>query len=157
MGKLRMIHIVPNGSAAMSIADSKGSILKDYAQEEDTDVLWFDEESGAARIARERQRQVDSEEWDATHDDQWTFDELPRAAALYLRVTDDNVESVMENLGHPLRANWPWREEWFKPFHKGTRKVDRIRCLGKAGALIAAEIDRLKRIEESNPGGNTSE
>lgn len=35
------------------------------------------------------------------------------------------------------RTNWPWREESFKP------SDDQIRNLTKAGALIAAEIDRL--------------
>jgi hypothetical protein len=34
---------------------------------------------------------------------------------------------------------WPWDESWWKP-------GDRIRELAKAGALIAAEIDRLNRI-----------
>jgi hypothetical protein len=35
---------------------------------------------------------------------------------------------------------WPWRWEWWKP-------GNRVRELEKAGALIAAEIDRLSRIE----------
>ena len=38
---------------------------------------------------------------------------------------------------------WPWDLEWFKP-----SPYDRIRELVKAGALIAAEIDRLQNIPE---------
>ena len=38
-------------------------------------------------------------------------------------------------------AHWPWLDGW-KP-----TPDDRIRELAKAGALIAAEIDRLQRIQ----------
>lgn len=41
-------------------------------------------------------------------------------------------------LSKPLR--WPWEAEAFKP-----TPDDRVRELVKAGALIAAEIDRLGR------------
>jgi len=34
---------------------------------------------------------------------------------------------------------WPWGSEWWKP------SKDPIRDLVKAGALIAAEIDRLQK------------
>jgi hypothetical protein len=33
--------------------------------------------------------------------------------------------------------NWPWDAKWWKP------SVDHVRNLVKAGALIAAEIDRM--------------
>lgn len=36
-------------------------------------------------------------------------------------------------------AAWPWDENWWKP------SLDPIRNLVKAGALLAAEIDRLQR------------
>jgi hypothetical protein len=35
---------------------------------------------------------------------------------------------------------WPWDQDWWKP------SPDPIRNLVKAGALIAAEIDRLQRL-----------
>ena len=35
---------------------------------------------------------------------------------------------------------WPWRPSWWKP-----TPDDRVRELVKTGALIAAEIDRLRR------------
>lgn len=37
---------------------------------------------------------------------------------------------------------WPFSQEWWKP-----TPDDRIRELAKAGALIAAEIDRLQRMQ----------
>jgi len=46
---------------------------------------------------------------------------------------NDDVIDLMENL-------WPWGKEWWKP-------SDRRRDLVKAGALIAAEIDRLDRAK----------
>jgi hypothetical protein len=42
---------------------------------------------------------------------------------------------------------WPWDREWWKPTPN-----NRIRELAKAGALIAAEIDRLQRLEERKAG-----
>jgi hypothetical protein len=36
---------------------------------------------------------------------------------------------------------WPWAEKWWKP------SEDQVRNLVKAGALIAAEIDRIQRLK----------
>ncbi len=84
---------------------------------------------GVAAIAAERRRQVEAEGWTPEHDDQHTRGELARAAACYALAYD---------LGSERELLWPWAEDWWKP-------ADRIRDLEKAGALIAAEIDRLKR------------
>jgi hypothetical protein len=96
--------------------------------------------TGAERIAAERQRQTDEdgENWSAAHDAKHVGGELARAAACYatparLRTGDD--------CGIPLA--WPWDWTWWKPTPN-----DRIRELEKAGALAAAEIDRLQREEE---------
>jgi len=42
---------------------------------------------------------------------------------------------------------WPWCDSWWKPakISQSGSKADRIKELVKAGALIAAEIDRLNR------------
>ena len=40
---------------------------------------------------------------------------------------------------------WPWEKNWWKP------SDDKIRNLVKAGALIAAEIDRLQRKALAEP------
>ena len=45
---------------------------------------------------------------------------------------------------------WPWDDEWWKP-----TPDDRIRELVKAGALIAAEIDRLLRDTAPNDARET--
>ncbi len=96
--------------------------------------------SGAELIAAERQRQIEVEGWDATNDDQHENDELLHAAAVYMSATC--------TYGSPLEdVVWPWDAELFKP----GEPVDKIRCLTKAGAILAAEIDRLQRIVELPP------
>ena len=87
--------------------------------------------SGVELIAAERERQIQIEGWTAGHDDKHTNGELSRAAAAYcLRGRDP------ASIGPPMF--WPFAEDYWKP-------GGRIRSLVKAGALIAAEIDRLKR------------
>lgn len=73
-------------------------------------------------IAAERQRQVAEEGWTPEHDDQHREGALAMGAIGYL--TGDRSD---------FPASWN-----FKP-------GDRVRELAKAGALIAAEIDRLQR------------
>ena len=109
---------------------------------------------GIELIAAERQRQIDEEGWTSEHDDSHDKGELADAAAVYARVTQANVLRVIEQ---PYVHGWPWDIEWLKPFGEPPASnpyykhsfpvVDRLRCLVKAGALIAAEIDRLQRIE----------
>lgn len=86
--------------------------------------------SGVARISIERQRQIFEEGWSAQHD--WAHDggELAVAAACYALAHGDT-----ESTGVP--STWPFEASWWKP------SDDPIRNLEKAGALIAAEIDRL--------------
>ena len=45
-----------------------------------------------------------------------------------------------------------WKEAWPWADHDGRKKADVITCLIKAGALIAAEIDRLKRAAMKEGG-----
>lgn len=85
---------------------------------------------GAQRVVDERRRQVDEEGFDAEHDDGYLDDELLRAAACY----------VQYELSTDTPFVWPWADEWWKP------SDDPVRNLTKAGALIAAEIDRLLRL-----------
>ena len=84
---------------------------------------------GAASIAAERERQKTVECWTADHDDQWTKEQLLRAAILY-------AETYTQCRAKPF--TWPWDAKWWKP-------KDRRSNLVRAGALIAAEIDRLDR------------
>lgn len=91
--------------------------------------------TGIELIAAERQRQITDEGWTAEHDDQWPYGTLAEAAACYA--------SKQRTADGFSPDGWPWDEEWWKP-----TPLDRIRELTKAGALIAAEIDRLQRAKE---------
>jgi hypothetical protein len=89
--------------------------------------------SGAELIAAERQRQIDAEGWTPEHDDTHADGELACAAACYaIGRANVTIEGVYL---------WPWENRWWKP-------APRIRELVKAGALIAAEIDRVARLDE---------
>lgn len=89
--------------------------------------------TGIERIATERQRQIDREGWTPEHDDEHVDCALIAAAVAYATASDCHADlSVAEGF-------WPWNLDWWKP------SDDPIRNLEKAGALIAAEIDRLQR------------
>ena len=92
--------------------------------------------TGIELIAEERARQVSKECWTPEHDDKHVDNELARAAACYAL--------PLRSFQYPpvgLERLWPWDWKWWKP-----TPDDRIRELSKAGALIAAEIDRLQRL-----------
>lgn len=93
--------------------------------------------TGAELIAAERRRQIDDEGWTPDHDDHHQDGELLAAALVYADRSD------------PPLVEWPWGEP---PAGLGD---DRIRDLTKAGALIAAELDRLLRAsgQDTDPSG----
>jgi hypothetical protein len=94
--------------------------------------------SGVSLITEERQRQVNVEGWSEKHDDYQVEEELAFAAATYATPSGSRVYL------HSGKPNtWLWEKEWWKPSPE-----NRIRELVKAGALIAAEIDRLQRKEK---------
>lgn len=99
--------------------------------------------SGVKLIALERARQVRKENWSADHDDSHTSDEMAIAAACYALPVDLRVKSIWKST--LLSLLWPWDECWWKPARRGGGLSRRVRELVKAGALIAAEIDRLQR------------
>lgn len=86
---------------------------------------------GVDLIAQERARQVAEEGWTPEHDDAHIHGELVKAAVTY-------TYAFTERAPTQPPGNWPWAQRWWKP-------DDRVRNLVKAGALIAAEIDRLQR------------
>lgn len=95
--------------------------------------------SGVESIAAERARQIEVEGWTPAHDDEHDMGQLSGAASTYLQHA---FSQVNENIPPPIvdgPGEWPWPTEWWKP------SPDPVRNLEKAGALIAAEIDRLKR------------
>lgn len=123
--------------------------------------------NGVELIAAERERQVSGEGWTPEHDDEHDGSELAWAAVCYaaptkvlanvLRYTPCHCRSAScEHIGGVIRKArpcdpWPWDEERDKRLRDERRNLrlatgdDRIRQLVKAGALIAAEIDRLQR------------
>lgn len=92
--------------------------------------------TGAELIALERERQITEEEWDAGHDDEHDEDQLAVAAVAY--TLPHYRRQTVHHTGVP--RIWPFQSNWWKP-----TPDDRVRELVKAGALIAAEIDRLQR------------
>lgn len=103
---------------------------------------------GARLIAAERQRQMDVEGWTPEHDAEHRDGSLVEAAVMYARYGTGRPRSG--HLGsHPAESpplGWPWEKSWWKP-----TPGDPIRPLVKAGALIAAEIDRLRHPAVAPP------
>ena len=91
--------------------------------------------TGSELIAEGRQRQIEQEGWTPAHDNKHDGGTLVCAAVTYaLEATFDGPASK----GTWFKKFWCWEDSWFKP-------KDKIRDLTRAGALIAAEIDRLQR------------
>ncbi|WP_306155415.1 hypothetical protein [Roseovarius sp. MMSF_3281] len=100
--------------------------------------------TGIQSIAAERQRQFEKEGWTPEHDDTHSNGEMAGAAACYaMQATLDGIErnDLIQTVRSAIRNLWPWANHWWKP---KTRRADLVR----AGALIAAEIDRLDRLEK---------
>jgi hypothetical protein len=93
--------------------------------------------NGVERIAAEQKRQIEVKGFTAEHDDKWNCGEMATAAAYYV-ITEDQRHKV----GRLANIMWSLLDDWWKP-----TPDNRIRELEKAGALIAAEIDRLLRLQ----------
>ena len=91
---------------------------------------------GAQMIVRERERQKSQERWTPEHDDEHDRGQMAVAGAWYAIHHTDATMEYPDN--DPEESGWPWGAQWCKP-------KDDIRNLARAGALIAAEIDRIKR------------
>lgn len=94
----------------------------------------LEKQGGAGLIAIERARQKSVEGYDQLHDSLHPTDEFCRAAIAY---AVHDVAVIPFDGAH--KGWWPekWDADMFKP-------KDRQRNLVRAGALIAAAIDRLK-------------
>jgi len=104
-------------------------------------------ETGITSIAAERKRQVEKEGWTPEHDDRHTSGELAEAAHCYAATAVYHAQGWdMKRV--PEYLSWPWDADLWKP------SPDPIRNLVKAGALIAAEIDRLQRRESIQDSNN---
>ena len=103
------------------------------------------QQTGTQAIAAERQRQIDEEGYTPEHDAEHRVVELLHASIAYLHAARSA----------PLHLSlqwWPWPADTFKPetqtpWEFGTQPSRRD--LAKAGALIAAAIDRLDQMGAS--------
>jgi len=92
--------------------------------------------TGIELIAAERERQIKSEGWTLEHDDTHVDREILQAALSYAMCSMNDAD-----YNDAATSEWPFNATWWKP------SEDPIRNLTKAGALIAAEIDRLQRAK----------
>lgn len=89
--------------------------------------------TGVELIAAERQRQIEVEGYTSDRDDAMSEAQIACAAACY----------ALWYAGYDLDLTyWPWHIDTWKP-------KDGLSNLVRAGALIAAEIDRLQRVAEA--------
>jgi hypothetical protein len=123
--------------------------FKAWAQDQgcDTDGAWsawqgawnrHQSLTDAARdVLTERQRQIEREGYEPSHDDDHIDGSLAEAAAFYARNRDPRETAP---------RYWPWDAASWKP---KTRRENLVR----AGALILAEIERLDRAAGSAIAG----
>ena len=100
--------------------------------------------TGVELIAAERHRQRVIEGYGDAHDADHVNGELANAAACYAAPSMPRRQieppGEYDRGGPTLPILWPWDRADWKP------TGNRIRDLTKAGALIAAEIDRLRAV-----------
>ena len=100
--------------------------------------------NGIQLIAAERERQLTFEGYQPDHDDKHTRGELAAAAHGYALLaaiqSNGHLDCAASEMTPP--PAWPFDQASWKP------SDDKIRNLEKAGALIAAELDRLLRKQE---------
>ena len=115
----------------------------------------MDGEDGARRIVLERRRQIQQEGWSLEHDDTLIEDQLAWAAICYAAPDQIYIKCPKITPRDPdvaFRDPWPTGlDPAFDKRPSYRRKPSlkkRVRSLEKAGALIAAEIDRLRRLIE---------
>ena len=108
------------------------------------DAGWIDPDDlspGVIAIWQERQRQQDVEGWTAEHDDRHGPGALAGSASAYAMSA---AAMAVVGSDEPVLKEPPpflgFSADWWKP---KSRRQDLVR----AGALIAAEIDRLDRQE----------
>ena len=131
-------------------------------------MVAVDPKSGAGRILSERMRQISHEGWTREHDMHHSDGELALAAACYAWPPPRPL---------PVKQAWPWERGAWKPtapeaipvvcecrtaeecWHgivsDDAKIAARQRDLEKAGALIAAEIDRLSALRANQGGAAT--
>ena len=113
----------------------------------------LEDSTGAQLIATERQRQITAEHMTPDRDTAHVRGELVEAAMSYLSAAlfiiatgrDDGDRYFRGHPPHSSSFRWPWHQNDWKPSW-----TDPVRMLTKAGALVAAEIDRLLTKRDSD-------
>ena len=95
-------------------------------------------QTGTELIAIERKRQIEELGYDVKNDALYSKNELADAAICYACTPDIRDQDDEENGTSLNVVLWPWDEKYWNP-----TPDDRKRELVKAGALIAAQIDRI--------------
>ena len=90
-----------------------------------------DKRTGIQMISEERKEQIEKHGWDLSHDQDYGHNELIKAALFCI-----NQEYF----------EWPF--EWDDEFRDKILGKNRVEQLTRAGAFIAAEIDRIKYEEQ---------
>ena len=124
----------------------------------------MDGEDGARKIVLERRRQIQKEGWSPDHDDTLTDGQLAWAAICF--AAPERVFTLDRGVT-PTDPVIAFRDPWpinfnpifdKRPGYKRTPPLKkRIRALEKAGALLAAEIDRLQRLQAQEDAENSAE
>lgn len=101
---------------------------------------------GTKLIEQYREEQISKHNWSVQHDIDVNKDgQLVQAAMAYLaNVVTVEVDSASGPVAVDSRTLWPnnWSKRWLK------LSDNRVKDLSKAGALIAAEIDRLLQTSD---------
>ena len=113
--------------------------------------------TGIELITEERQRQITKEGYTPIRDEAHDHRELASAASSYVSHYVARAWTFNNELGMPgitdgpftyrsrMPDSWPWDEESWKPKNP-------LYDLVRAGALIAAEIDRVQRLTKESEG-----
>jgi len=104
-------------------------------------------ETGVSLIAKERNRQINELGFDVANDDLYQFGELADAAICYA-IRPEVRNNPVDDFFAVEKKLWPWDFSFWKP-----TPHDRIRELVKAGALMAAQIDRELLIIKRKQNG----
>lgn len=125
VGRMTDRHMSLAGIIAMDAVTYADALVKELAKGKHFYTAF--ESDGATRIANERKRQIEKEGYDEEHDAQEPINRMVACAISYAMHDIDEQEAD---------AWWSWDRQYFKP-------KDRMRNLERAGALIAAAIDKL--------------
>lgn len=117
--------------------------------------------NGVEMIMSERARQIDIKGYDEAHDDEHDQGELALAAVCYAAPDRVYVLSRSDDEGVSFDDPWPWDHDDDMRRRHDERSLsnsidrhqsieDRIDQLAAAGALIASEIDRLRRLRATD-------